>query len=243
MCACVRVSRVAEPTPWVSAVGLSRDEQSRIKSILILARQEPLLLLGDTSTEREEKREQTLLLLLLLLSSLLSHSFAASSSPHFFIPSPRLRLSFSSLLLFFFFFLAALAFAGPPPHPTPSNPKPATPPSPPPVYLSTVAAPHFLSSLPLGLCTTVRRCWHSGTADGPFVKFKAVWRFSLGSRGFVMKAWKRAGHLWGAGVGPTAQLRDDDSLLNVKNVIFRQSANLQWYQITYVNSLSIYARF
>lgn len=89
---------VPEPTPWVSGVGLSRGERSRIKSILILARQEPLLLLGDTSTEREEKRVQTLLLLLLPLSSPLSqfctlqlsllhiHLLAVSLSPSFSSP-------------------------------------------------------------------------------------------------------------------------------------------------------------
>lgn len=44
-----------EPTPWVSGVGLSRDEQSGIKSILVLGRQEPLLLLGDASTEGEKR--------------------------------------------------------------------------------------------------------------------------------------------------------------------------------------------
>lgn len=87
--------RVPEPAPWISVVGLSKHEQSRIKSILILARQEPLLLLGDMSTDREEKREQPHLLL--LLSSLLSHSFAPSSYSTSF--SPLHCLSFSSLIL------------------------------------------------------------------------------------------------------------------------------------------------
>lgn len=87
--------RVPEPAPWISVVGLSKHEQSRIKSILILARQEPLLLLGDTSTDRKEKREQTPHLLL-LLSSLLSHSFAPSSYSTSF--SSFHSVSFSSLI-------------------------------------------------------------------------------------------------------------------------------------------------
>lgn len=39
---------------WISGVGYSRHEQSRIKSIFILARQQSVLLLGDAATQREE---------------------------------------------------------------------------------------------------------------------------------------------------------------------------------------------
>ena len=140
---------VSEPTPWISGVGHSRDEQSRIKSILILARQEPVLLLGDTSTEREEKRELTLLLLLLLSSALsltvlrppalpASSSSSSSSPPHCISVSlPRfLSLSPSCLML-------------------------------PSLHPSAVAAPYFLAPLSLGICSTESSCWHRGMADGP----------------------------------------------------------------------------
>lgn len=229
-CVCVCVSRVSEPTPWVSAVGLSRDEQSRIKSILILARQEPLLLLGDTSTEREEKREQTLLLLLLLLlSSLLSHSFAPSSSPRFFIPSRRLRLSFSPLLLFFFL-LAALSFAVPPPHPTPSNP--------PPLLHLLPSTSRQLLLLILSLLSPLVSAPQRDVAGTVAQQTAPLWS----SRRLGDFHWVPEGSLWKPGrelaiyeERESAQLhslRDDDSLLNVKNVMYRQSANQKWYQIT-----------
>lgn len=135
---------VPEPAPRISGVGLSKHEQSRIKSILILARQEPLLLLGDTSTDTEEKREQTPHLLL-LLSSLLSHSFAPSSYPTSF--SSFHCLSLSRFLLSFFCSTVLCC----PPSLLPLN----------------SSSSIVLSSLSLGLCTIVKSCWHRGTADGP----------------------------------------------------------------------------
>lgn len=99
----------------------------------------------ETRQQREEKREQTLLLLL-LLSSPLSHSFAPSSSPCFLFIS-SLCLCLPRFLLSFFCCTVLCC----PPSPPPSN----------------SSCSLFLSSLSLGLCTAVRRCWHSGTADGP----------------------------------------------------------------------------
>lgn len=89
---------VSEPTPWISVVGLSRDEQSRIKSIHIQTRQQPLLLMGDVSTEREENKHFSFVPVISPLS--LSHSFAPSGSPYFFF------LPCLSLIFFSFFYCA-----------------------------------------------------------------------------------------------------------------------------------------
>lgn len=157
VCAYVLVC-VSEPAPWISGVGHSRDEQSRIKSILILARQEPLLLLGDMSTEREKGKENKPSSSFFYSCHLLSLTVFAPSSSHCFF------FFFFSFLLFFFFFSSLhlclfpflLSFF--------HCPVLCCPPSPPPLDSSCSS---FLSSLSLGLCTEARSCWHRGMADSP----------------------------------------------------------------------------
>lgn len=171
--ACVPLC-VSEPTPWISGVGHSRDEQSRIKSILILARQEPVLLLGDTSTEREEKRELTLLLLLLLLSSALSltvlrpPALPASSSSSSSSPPHCISVSLPRFLSLAFLSHAAL----PPP-------------------LSSSCSLFSRSSLPRYLQHR-EKLLAQGDGRRPFVNFKAVWRFRRVPGGSLRKPfqWK-----------------------------------------------------
>lgn len=179
VCAYVPVC-VSEPAVWISAVGHSRDEQSRIKSILVLARREPVLLLGDTATEGEEKREQILLLLLLLLlllSSLPSHCCALQ----LLLLTP---LFFTACLLFFSPSLSCVML-----------------PSLSPLSLSTVAAPYLSPfSLPRPLCHS-KELLAQGNGRRSFVQFKAVSEIAASSRRFIKNTFsiEELVHLLGGG--------------------------------------------
>lgn len=142
---------------WISGVGYSRHQQSRIKSIFILARQQSVLLLGDAATRREEgeKKEQAILLLL-PPSSFLSRSVTPSSSLAASSCSSSLHLS--TAFLFFSFLLSRL-----------KSPRSLPPDSS--CYL-------FLSSFSPGRRTTAYSCWHRGMADGPLWSSRQFWDFS-----------------------------------------------------------------
>lgn len=186
VCVCVCVPLyVSEPTPWISWIGQSKDEQSGIKSILILARQEPPLLLGDTATEGREKQRTN--------PPPPSAPVISSLSPSFTL---QLSLSCSSTSCFcsylflssFFFFQCPVSCC-------------------PPLYLWTLAAPYFILLSPSGLCTAERSCWHGGDGRRPFVKFKAVeLRFQQVPGGSLRKLFsmKITVQLGGEGTGPTA---------------------------------------
>lgn len=163
---------------WISGVGYSRHEQSRIKSIFILARQQSVLLLGDTATQKEEggKKEQTILLLL-PPSSFLSRSVTPSSSlsASSCSSSPHLSTAF----LFFSFLLSRLK-------------SPA-------LYPPTVAATYF--SL-LSLLDGAPQCTVAGTGEWQtaLCEVQGSSEISAGSGRFIKEAffpWKKnCSSLW-----------------------------------------------
>lgn len=81
---------------WISGVGYSRHEQSRIKSIFILARQQSVLLLGDAATQREEGEKKN------------KPSFSFFYPHHLFCLAVLHPPALSLLLLVLLFFISPL---------------------------------------------------------------------------------------------------------------------------------------
>lgn len=155
---------VPEPTPWISGVGHCRDEQSRIKSILILARQEPLFLLGDSAAQGKENKPSFYFLYfchLFCLAVLRPPALSASSVHCVSLSLSSPFLSLSNLML--------------PPLPNPPSLSPC---------LSTVAAPYFSLLCPLDYALQWRVVG-TGWWQTALCEVQGCFEIPVGSRMFI----------------------------------------------------------
>lgn len=143
---------VLEPTPWISGVGRGRDEQSWIKNIPILVRQEPPFLLGDSAIQGKENNPSFYFLYFchLLCLTVLRPPALSASSVH--------CVSLSLFLLYFYHCPVLCCPPCRPPSPTLSS-----------------SSSLLLSSLFLGLCAAVKSCWQRVMADGPLLSPRQFW--------------------------------------------------------------------